>query len=161
VRQLIALLMLIQFTHGSDLESLQAAYSQFSAKQKGVLKKSYAYGKEFNLGYTLSAIAWIESSAGLYKINLGSKDCGTYQKNMPYYLKSQDILKTSFNYNRLCQRFVDDQEFAAAVAVTDLLYWKRGNTWWTTWKSYHCGYGQCHSYAKEIWLRIQVLKKVL
>ena len=155
------LLLLPALLYSMNIKELTMQYHDMSYNQKKVLQKSYNLGKEFNVGLTLAAIAWQESDAGKYKINLQTNDCGVYQKNVPYFLKGQGIERSGFRENMWCQRFVDDIDFSAAVAVTDLLWWKQRNSWWKTWESYHCGYGSCPKYARDISLKIQVLKKEL
>lgn len=152
-------------SYGQSIKQLDNELTHMSNKQLQILAKSYLEGKEYGVGWSLAAIAWKESQAGKYLVNLESKDCGVYQKNIPSYITGLDKKTTSFLVNITCQEFITNRPLASSVAVSDLLYWKkkRHNNWLKIWASYNCGYKKhCGKrYANEIRKRIIVLKRYI
>ena len=131
------------------------------------LNKTFNKAKEFNLQYTMSAIAYVESSLGKKLINYNSKDCGIFQINT-------DELKTKqWKKDKICARLVLDYDFSFSVALDKFKYFE--NYWISkgynkniSWKyaimSYHCGFNirrtKCRIYYKKIIKAMHVIKNI-
>lgn len=96
----------------------------FSREQIDILKQSYALGEPHDLGYTLAAIAFKESSAGLYLINAMSSDYGVYQGNVKTVCKQAGVYHNDWQCNREIQKVVEDINVAAEHAIETLKYWR-------------------------------------
>lgn len=114
-------------------------------------------GKPYDLSYTLRAIVEVESSGGKYKINLQDPSCGITMIHLKFFLKRHNVKQTDFNYNRVCQALVDDDNLAIAEAVDILVFWKNkfcykwgctSNQWEKVWAAYNGGYNYTRREAK-------------
>lgn len=161
-----------QDTLASSLEEKQ--FQRFNEKQLQVMKKAYELGEPFNMGYTLAAIAWQESSAGLYLINLSDPSAGVFHNNINSVMaRHPDIANNAFQRNVMAQKLVQDMEFSASEALSELEFWKseygEGN-WFLIWQSYNGGYyavrpetkgyEQSYEYAKAINRKVNFLIKL-
>lgn len=156
-------LLLIPYILFADLEKdfLNLSSSQFITLEQANIK-----GKSYNLQWSLSAIAWKESDAGRYNINLSDPSCGAYHANINSVMRRHpEYPDTSFYRNIVCQRLIDDIDYATSEAVKEIHYWMNihGTDWYAIWASYNAGYAYNSKvgkrYAKDIARRIQVLKK--
>lgn len=149
---------------------MDGQYHLLTATQKTVLQKAYNYGKEYNLGYTLAAIAWQESFVGdrIVPINLDDPSAGLWHKNVNTALAEHpDTPQNGLQLNMMAEKLINDVEFAASLAIADLEHWKviRNGDWMDIWASYNAGkyfksnLGQ--RYAHNIRNKIRVLKRYL
>ena len=109
-------------------------FDKLTVKQQTTLNYAYMQGKEYGFGHTLVAIAWIESEAGKYQINinsLSSYDCGVFQSNVRSVLRRAKTLKSSYYTKKaVCTRLIEDMDFAITEALAELTYWevvRKGN----------------------------------
>ncbi|AKO60956.1 hypothetical protein AXI76_gp055 [Pseudoalteromonas phage H101] len=136
--RLVFVLMLVfsGVVQGSTCEE----WYSLSAEQQYRLEYSYNYGKPDDLGYTLSAIALVESKAGLYKINLQTRDFGIHQINEKTLFATLGV--TSYwKKNEIITRVVVDDSLSAYLAMTVLKHFDRvhkGN-WKNMVMSYNIG----------------------
>lgn len=144
-------------------QSCDSFRSQFSTKQFNVLSKSYHYGLAYDMENTLAALAWTESSAGLF---LGSGDpaYGVYQAYIPTVVNRLNLKYDPIVHNLLKEELKNNEAFYTAHAISEVLFWKkRRDIWWNTWASYNGGYRYDkyypQQYAKKIFSRIKVIKK--
>ena len=72
--------MLVMFLISCEArgESECSKWWDLSSEQRYRLQWAYSYGEQYDLGWTMSAIAWHESNAGQYKINTKSNDYGVF-----------------------------------------------------------------------------------
>ena len=98
---------------------------QLSMIQKHNLSKSYSYGKPYELGYTLAAIALVESQAGKWRLNIKTGDVGLYQIN---HITAQNTLGLEKHYDQLVlhERLIYDDVLGAEIAITTLEHFRRG-----------------------------------
>lgn len=133
--------------------------------QISLLKKSYDYGKQFDWGLTLAAIAWKESSAGKYLINLQDPSVGPFHVTIDKVLRHLNLPDTPFNQNRAAQIGIERFDVTAFIAVMELAYWKveRGRTWRETLVSYNAGNNlkseRGQAYAEDVAQKVGVLKQ--
>ena len=115
-------------------------WESLSAEQKYRLEYAYNYGKPYDLGWSMSSIAWQESHAGKYKINTKSKDYGLFQINattifnilgVTSYWKKQEIIT----------KVVMDDALSAYLALDVLQHFQRvhKNDWKKMIMSYNIG----------------------
>lgn len=144
---------------------------KFDKDQIQTIRYAYHYGKKHDLGYTMAAIAWKESCAGLYRINFDDPSAGIYHAYLPNVIKRHYKKRnTSFRRNVVAERLIRDPEFASQIALDELLYWKRirkGN-WKDMIKSYNKGFSwdknrlknkTAEDYYKDISNKVQILQE--
>ena len=144
--------------------------AQFSESQKQVLLRSYLAGEQDGFGLTLAAIAWQESCAGVYKMNFQDPSAGNFHAYIPGVIKRYPELKQNgFTQNMVGAMLVDDDDFAAKIAITELKFWykeHKGN-WKNIIKSYNKGYSwqkneqanlQAEKYYQEVAIRVKQLE---
>lgn len=144
---------------------------RFNQSQIDTVRYAYHYGKKHNLGYTMAAIAWKESCAGLYRINFDDPSAGIYHAHLPSVIKRHYKAKnTSFKRNIVAEKLIRDPEFASKIALEELLYWKkiRKGNWKEMIKSYNKGFSWekskgrnkiAEAYYEDISQRVEILKK--
>lgn len=117
---------------------------QLNLLQKHTLHTMYKYGEQHELGYTLAALALVESSAGKFRLNVRTNDLGVLQVNS---LTAQNTLKVDGHYNQLAlhQQLVYDDLLSAEIAIATLGHFRRGkvltnSVWQDMIRSYNEGY---------------------
>lgn len=97
----------------------------FDINQKIALSKAYEYGVTHDYGYTLAAIAWKESSAGKYRLNIETKDVGLFQINAK---TAYSTLKVTNYYHRidLVQELINNDYLGAYIAIETLEHFRAG-----------------------------------
>lgn len=132
--------------------------------------KNYVFqkGKQFNLEYTLTAIAWEESQYGKYKINLKDPSCGIFQIMPKYLINRTELEDTHWNHSRLCERLIIDNDFSISAAILELKYWENywkskgvDRVWSRMVASYNGGFNANldSEYLSKIKHKINLLKK--
>ena len=131
-------------------------------------KFSYSFGSKYNLGWTLAAISYVESSLGKHPINLSDPSASQYHILIKSVLRRNNIPNTAWNRSRMMERLLYDKKFAAKQAIKELLYWK---AYWTQkgyigkwlWVkmvgSYNGGYYSNIEYARKVAKAIKILRK--
>ncbi|TLD85095.1 hypothetical protein LS70_000645 [Helicobacter sp. MIT 11-5569] len=153
-----------------DFKNACVPLAQFSKEQKEVLLRSYLAGESEGFGLTLAAIAWKESCAGEYKMNFQDPSAGNFHAYIPGVINRYPQLKQNgFTQNMVGAMLVDDDEFAAKIAILELKFWQKehqGN-WKNIVKSYNKGYSwkksstantQAEKYYQEIAWRVKELE---
>lgn len=97
--------------------------------QKEVLAKAYDVGLADNLGYTMMAIAFEESTAGKYRMSFETHDYGVMQNNIKT-ASSRMGVKGYYNKLALAERLIKDDELSMNLALEELLYWKKHTPNW-------------------------------
>lgn len=99
---------------------------QFSFNQLQTMQRAYNYGEEHDLGWTLAAIVWQESSAGNKVVNWKDPSFGPFQ----IYLKTA-ASHEGFDWELDPRRALDvadklliDLEYGAGHAIKVLDHWK-------------------------------------
>ena len=127
-----------------------------------MLKNIYEFGKPYDLGYSLAAIAWKESNVGKFMINLQDPSCGFFHNNINTVMSRRGITDTPFNRNVLCQKLINDVPYSASEAVAELAYWRtvHKTNYTKIWASYNAGWSYTNglNYSQDIKNRIKVLK---
>lgn len=145
----------------------------FSSDQTKVLKYAFERGKPYNLEWTLAAIAWQESSAGLKTKNPKSDSYGLFGsllKTVESRLKKDEEFRESLRKIPLSRKQTifllrNDWEFSTSFAIAELSYWKErhNGNYRKTLGSYFGGNNPnskaAVNYVNGITKKIQYLKK--
>lgn len=130
--------------------------STMSARQLEVLQLAHSIGTSADLGYTLAAIAWEESKAGLYLVNNDLTDFGIMQVSLKYAKVREPELSTG----QLVQRLITDDSYNINQGLKVLRYFE--DYWEGDWKlavrSYNAGFK--HTDAVKYQLRIAAYVRV-
>lgn len=111
-----------------------------SNEQWNVLYQAYDTGVSHGLGHTMMAIAFKESSAGKYRINLNTHDFGVMQNNIKT-AKIRRGVKGYYSTMALVSEIVRNDQLSMDLALEELLYWRddRGLSWRNTVSAYNNG----------------------
>jgi len=138
----------------------------WNQQQLDVLYKTFNKAKEFNLQYTMSAIALQESNLGSVLINVGSHDCGVFQVNV------DTLSNNKWKRNKLCTRLIKDYDFSFSIALNRFKYFynyyiSKGYSKNIAWKyaieSYHSGFNRTKgiTYYKKIINNIRLIRSFI
>lgn len=123
------LLFLNSISFNALASSLCTQYDNLSPEQKYRLEYSYHYGYPDGLGYTLAAIALVESQAGLYKINTDTKDYGLHQINELTIFNTLGV--TSYwKKKEIITKVVTDDSLSAYLAMSVLSHFQKNTGSW-------------------------------
>lgn len=153
----------------APLSANAACNVQFTDSQLYTLQRSFDFGKESGWGWSLAAIAWKESSAGLNLVRFDppyeywSASYGVFHN----YLKtvmSEEGCTTARCASKIAQNLMTNFKYSAQHAVKTLEYWKKvsgkGN-YYDIWKGYNDGYqntARGKAYSVDIGDKIVYLK---
>lgn len=143
---------------------------ELDVAQINVMSISYFTGKQEDLGYTLAAIAWKESSFGRYTINFEDGKYGSFgphQIHLYLHVKALGLTST-WEVSREAEKLINNIEYSSSVALKHLLYWKnrsnnKENTYRNMLASYNGGNAglknkAAKEYAEDVALRVKVLE---
>jgi len=132
---------------------------------------AWKVGKQYDLSYSLAAIAWKESLGGMVDINLFDKpygSCGMFHNNLVTVIndmsKEDNFIINKFNLNKLCAKLQHNKTYSLVEAVKVLQYFrhKYKNNWLKVWAGYNGGNRHPNkSYAKDIYYRTQAIKYII
>lgn len=168
--RILAFSLFLLATISLEGNPMDREYHQLTPEQKMLLKKAYDYGKDHDFGYSLAAIAWQESFVGkrVVPINLQDPSAGLWHKNIHFALREMpNVPNNGLQVNMMAQRLIEDVEFAASMAVSDLSHWKevRDGDWMDIWASYNAGHSfrsqKGQEYATAIKKKIRILRRYL
>jgi hypothetical protein len=113
-----------------------------SSNQVETLYRAFEEGRESNLSYSLAAIAFVESSGGLFVTNPNDPSSSVLHittRNALVYAGWED---TEVNREVMYEILQHDFETAAHYAIINLNFWKRvyGGDWRKVVASYNAGY---------------------
>lgn len=134
---------------------------RLSQQQASVANFAYSYGKPFDFGYTMVAIAMEESQLGRWNINIQDPSAGPWHVTLDKALRYKGWTDTPFNRNRAAQLLIEDIYFAAHLAIEELLFWNRvreGN-WRAVVSSYNGGWKGNEEYRRKISRNIEIIKR--
>lgn len=128
--------------------------------QVGVIYKSYDRGAQDNLGYTLAAISWRESSLGKYRVNPTSSDYGAYGIN---YKTIQRIDKVGhYQSIKTIQEVIFDDDKGVKYALETLRWnlrhfkgdWSKALAMYNKGHQWRSG----DAYVKDISIKVRQLR---
>jgi len=174
MKKILTILMLVSLVFASryrvySVKDYVKAFNSLSLQQQKLLYEVFKRGEVVDLQYTLTAIAWKESMAGLAKVNMWDGDggsCGVFHNRLKsVFGRHKEWRWTRVNANMVCTRLVENLDFAFTEAVAEIRYWQkvRGeNNWMSIWASYNAGIhyksAQAKAYAANIRNMIKAIR---
>ena len=140
--------------------------------QRTTLKWAFEWGSGYNMGESMRAICWQESSAGA---DLENEEDGTegsygYFGNNPVIVATRVYdtwpdRPTDHQIAECKEQLLIDPEFCARQCRDEIIYWQgeyQPNHWTKIWGSYNAGhkYWKGKGYAREIMDKIIFLRGV-
>ena len=150
-------LMLVMFSTFlfSDVKS---EWLNMSEEEQLVIINSYYKGNYYNVGYTLAAIAWIESRGGRWRIGTSSSDYGIYHVNIHWYLKELGVKDTMYNRSKYATRIMIRPDIEEEFVINKLVkLHKQYKSWRTVWYKYNGS----KEYVQKIADRIKYIKMLI
>lgn len=138
----------------------------FSSEQLANLQYAYDYGSHFDHGWTLAAIIWRESSAGIKNINLRDPSYGPFHVHLKTASRQCgfDWMEDQERAHKVSVELMNNFTYGAQHAIKVLDYWKKqhkGN-YRKMVASYNAGYSWSSEagqvYVADIVKKIQFLK---
>lgn len=124
MKRIAAFALMVALSAGA--EAADPCSEFFTMKQLWTLQQAYDHGEPQGLGYTMAAIVWKESSAGL---KLSRKDGEHWAMNSygPFHI----LLKTAknrrgckaWNCSGVKRKLMNDFQYSADLALEELEYW--------------------------------------
>ena len=134
-----------------------------SEDQINTMQSALVAGTPHDYGWTLAAMSWRESSAGVKPLNWADPSFGPFHNNIRTVAKRYNA-KNQLEEFELASRLMYDFDFAVEAAVAELDYWKKihkGN-WRKMWASYNRGWNwqstSGQEYQADIAKKINYLK---
>ena len=93
------------------------ALNSFSTTQKEALNYAYYKGAPYNLGETLAAITWQESSSGKILINYRDPSASQFHILANTALSYEGLPDTHMNVNAILTKLVLNRDYAAEIAL--------------------------------------------
>ena len=157
----IFLILLLSISLFGDIYKELAKSDRFTYEQKLTIAKAYRYGEPYDLGYTMAAIAIVESRAGDCIINLNDPSFGVYHNLLSSVIKRKHLRNTKANQNMIAHKLLTDFSFSSQMCLEELQYWKRYHKNWKKMiMSYNAGfkYQNGRMYLKKIRKEIRFLR---
>lgn len=147
--------LLISINARAEIQDCRV-FNTMNQYQFNILSKSYQLGKPHDLGWSLAAQSWAESSAGknIYRPEVHSGGShGVYQSLLDNVLFREygmrlskdehpeaEIAPTWLVFKTLFMIHTN-QKFAAKHAILELKFWKKHTkSYWAMWASYNGGW---------------------
>lgn len=152
----------------STADKLRKELNELTIEQYKVLLTTFAKGRAFNYEYTMTAIAWQESTFGKYMMNLSDPSFGVFHNLITSVINRTDTNDSPWNRSRVAERLIMDYDFSFSQSLGELKYWenywtskKVPRVWSHTIRSYNAGYKHTNgkAYLRMIKLRIKILKE--
>lgn len=149
----------------------QSCDTWLSKSQIYTINKAYRLGVEHDLGYSLAAIAFLESSAGVHLRNERTQDYGVFGINIRTVTKRlHQLTGVTLNDKQiksLKSHLMFDMESNAMYAIMELRFWQRvhgQNNWKPIWASYNGGYSYSNdrpqTYSRSVAKTIRKIKQL-
>lgn len=136
----------------------QDDYNSLTDAQKTIIKNSYNIGAPYNLGYTLAALAIVETRAGDVKDSSNNRICGPHQIDVKVALEQ---LGSKGDYKKLCKTVQSHSILSSHLALLNILYWKKHSKGYKQMiNRYNRGWKRTH-HDLEFLRRFEVVLKVL
>lgn len=162
MRYLVVILMMFSSFASASWQCPALKARGFSNYQVAVTYNAFQEGLKKDMAYSLAAIAWSESSSGLFLRNPSDPSAGVFHvtiDNALSYIKWED---TPENRQKVEQLLIEDFTLAAEFAMINLQFWKSqyGENWKLIWRRYNGGYTDSEAsikYAESIARKVRVI----
>jgi len=163
-RLTLAILTLWLLTTPAQALECRALSSQgLSTKQVETLHRSFIAGAKDGLSYSLAAVAWQESSAGVQLENPNDPSSGVFHVTVGNALHYSGWEDTEANRQVMYGVLKHDFDTSAEYATLNLKFWIRlhGEDWMKVWASYNAGYNVSAGagYSRDIAEKVKVIGK--
>lgn len=141
--------LLLSYPTASLANASCASVEALNLIQRHNLHFAYAQGKPHDLGYTLAAIALVESQAGKWRLNVRTNDLGLFQINAT---TAQNTLKVTHPYRQLelHQQLVYDDRLGAEIAIATLKHFQRNREMTArTWREMVKGFNEGNRWKRD------------
>lgn len=146
----------------------------FSIDQIITMQKAYDYGQTYDYGYSLAAISWQESSAGLNLVggvnNVRNLNNVEYLALGPFHnllktVKRREKCESVYCEQKIIARLITDFDYGAMHASLELNHWQavHKSDWFKMWSSYYAGnkWQNGKDYATDITNKVRYIKKCI
>jgi hypothetical protein len=101
---------------------------------------------------TLTAIAWKESRASSWPVNLNDPSCGPFHNKIVNVMQREKIEDSKFNRNLVCARLIHELDFSIKHAILEIEFWEKRHkgVWRKVVASYNGGHKGNREYAQEV-----------
>jgi len=146
---------------------LRAKLNKLNMSQYRILISTFSKAHPFDLQYTMTAIAWHESTFGRNPINLSDPSFGVFHNLITSVVSRTGTKDTAWNRSRVAERLLLDFDFSFSQSLAELKYWdnywkskKVPKTWSKMVMSYNAGhkYQNGEAYLKAIKDKIKALR---
>lgn len=128
------------------------ALDTMSERELDRLAKIYEKAADTDYGLTLVAIAWKESRASSWPVNLDDPSCGPFHSKVTNVIRREGMEDTPFIRNVVCGKLINNMDFAIKHALYEIAYWEKQHA--GNWRKILAGYNGGHAgnpkYAQEI-----------
>ena len=139
-------------------------YSKLTENQRHNIRLSVNRGVADDMGLTLAAIALTESSAGVQRVNMRTKDFGLYAINYKT-MKSIAGIHSDLMGAALAFKITYDDEYAAKYALHVLRHFKKVHKgdWSKMVQSYNAGnrYWRGKRYLQKVKANVKLIKQCI
>lgn len=141
------------------------ASHSLSQGQIQVLRDSFEHGKPYGLSYSLAAIAWQESSAGVSLSNPHDPSAGAHGIMLYKVLRHFEMEYSEPSLKLAEEMLASNLPLSLHFSTSELQYWQGRHgteSWMDVWASYNAGnnwmYSAGQMYAHKIRDKITTLK---
>jgi hypothetical protein len=163
---LLVIVSLISINANASVSNIKKQLELIDSDQLYNLVYAYNYGLDYDLEYTLAAIAWVESKAGKYPVRLDVQpSCGVFHNRVLTVAIRENVPKsklTPFKRSAICSTLIKETGYSASHAIKELTYWKRrhnGNIN-KMWAAYNSGSAVNPEYVSKIRNTIRALREL-
>lgn len=128
---------------------------QLSPLQWSTLYQAYDTGAPEDLGYTMMAMAFKESTAGEYVVNLKSHDFGVMQISLKTAAKRRNAT-TYWQKMKLVEELITDPQTSMDLALEELLFWRDKAK--LSWRNMVSAYNNGYAYGAGTEHRDEIIK---
>ncbi|MCK5536989.1 MAG: hypothetical protein KAI79_09190 [Bacteroidales bacterium] len=145
-------------------QDLYNELERLSVSQQRVLARTYNTAKQYNLEYTMTAMAWNESRFGLKMENKRTKDYGVFGINLKSFKSrfGHKLKGLNASDKAIKTALKESYELNFKSSLAEIRYWQkhRNGNWQLVVRSYNAGWNHSNGkrYAKGIARHIRILK---
>lgn len=146
-----------------NANKLDEYLKKLTPSQATILMDTYERSKEYNLKWTMTAIAWQESGFGKRLIGRTTPDYGIFQINInTFKARYRKVVKDGKMTDKdIIKMLISDHELNYFASIEEIKFWQNvhGDDYEKIWASYNGGWKGNPRYARAIKIKIQALKR--
>ena len=133
--------------------------------QQDILFKTYRLASEYNLQWTMTAIAWQESRFGKNMIGRTTPDFGVFQISLKSFkARYKKVLKDDkVTEVQMVRMLLEDYDLNFTASLAEIKYWqhRHNNNYSKIWASYNGGHKGNPVYSAAIKKKIKALRRYI